>query len=121
ARRSPGGRGRCHRSCGGRRRRLAMIELHLPWLELAIAAPALGALLLLRLRDPERVQRLTLLFSGAALLLSIGAWLDFSSLRTFEAHDRWSLCSQLFGTELFVIDELSAPLLPMAALISFVT
>jgi NADH-quinone oxidoreductase subunit M len=99
-----------------------MSELHLPWLELAIVTPAIGALLLLlRVRDPERMQRQALLFSGAALIFSVGAWLDFGSLRTFEAHDRWSLWQQLFGEELFVIDELSAPLLPMAALISFVT
>ena len=71
-----------------------MIELHLPWLELAIALPALGALLLLGLRDPEAAQRRTLLFSGLALACSVGAWLDFGSLHTFEAHDCWSLCSQ---------------------------
>jgi NADH-quinone oxidoreductase subunit M len=98
-----------------------MIELHLPWLELAIALPALGALLLIGLRDPELAQRRTLIFSGLALACSVGAWLDFGSLHTFEAHDRWSLCSQCFESEFFVIDELSAPLLPMAALISFVT
>lgn len=98
-----------------------MIELHLPWLELAIALPTLGALLLIGLRDPELAQRRTLLFSGLALACSVGAWIDFGSLHTFEAHDCWSLCSQCFGSEFFVIDELSAPLLPMAALISFVT
>jgi NADH-quinone oxidoreductase subunit M len=98
-----------------------MIELHLPWLELAIALPALGALLLIGLRDPEAAQRRTLLFSGLSLACAVGAWLDFGSLHTFEAHDCWSLCPQFFGSEFFVIDELSAPLLPMAALISFVT
>ena len=98
-----------------------MTELHLPWLELAVLLPALGALLLIRVRDPERAQQWRLLFSGLALVCAVGAWLDFGSLHTFEAHDCWSLCSQFIGAELLVIDELSAPLLPMAALISFVT
>lgn len=99
-----------------------MTELHLPWLELAVVLPAIGALLLLvRARDPERAQWWRLLFSGLALVCSAGAWLDFGSLHAFEAHDRWSLCSWLVGSELLVVDELSAPLLPMAALISFVT
>ncbi|MBA3482144.1 MAG: oxidoreductase [Pirellulales bacterium] len=98
-----------------------MIELHLPWLELAIVLPLVGAALVARVRDPERAQRRTLIFSGLALVCAVGAWLDFGSLHTFEAHDRWSFFTRFFGAEPFVIDELSAPLLPMAALISFVT
>jgi NADH-quinone oxidoreductase subunit M len=96
-------------------------EFHLPWLQLAIALPALGALALVGLRDPETTQRRMLFFSGLSLACATGAWLDFSSLHAVAAHDRWSLSSQFFGVEFFAIDELSAPLLPMAALISFVT
>jgi NADH-quinone oxidoreductase subunit M len=98
-----------------------MIELHLPWLELAIAAPLAGAATVARRRDPEWTQRRSLVFSGIALFCAVGAWLDFGSLHAFEAHDRWSLSSHFLGVELFVIDGLSAPLLPMAALICFVT
>ena len=98
-----------------------MIELHLPWLELAILAPLVGAAWVARLSDPEQARRASLAFSGVALVCAVGAWLDFGTLHTFEAHDHWSFCSSLFGVDPFVIDELSAPLLPMAALISFVT
>lgn len=98
-----------------------MIELHLPWLELAIALPASAPCCCSVCTTPNWRSSGTLLFSGLALACSVGAWLDFGSLHTFEAHDRWSLCSQCFGSEFFVIDEFSAPLLPMAALISFVT
>ncbi len=98
-----------------------MIELHLPWLELAIVLPSIGAVSVARLHDPERAQSRTLIFSGLALACAVGAWLDFGSLHTSEAHDRWSFFSHAFGKEAFVIDELSAPLLPMAALIAFVT
>ncbi|MCC6494113.1 MAG: oxidoreductase [Pirellulales bacterium] len=98
-----------------------MIELHLPWLQIAIAAPLLGALWVARLRDPEVAQRQAMFFSGLALACAVGAWLDFSALDQFAAHDRWSLPWRLAGFEPLVIDELSAPLLPMAALLYFVT
>ncbi|BBO35817.1 proton-conducting transporter membrane subunit [Lacipirellula parvula] len=98
-----------------------MTELHLPWLQLAIALPALGALSLIGLRNHAATQRRTLLCSGLSLACAAGAWLDFGSLHAIAAHDRWSIASRLFGVEFFVIDELNAPLLPMAALISFVT
>jgi NADH-quinone oxidoreductase subunit M len=98
-----------------------MIELHLPWLELAIATPILGTMWIVRLRDPELAQRHSLFFSGLALAFTIGAWFDFGTLHTFEAHDRWSLGWHAVHAEPFVIDELSAPLLPMAALLYFLT
>jgi NADH-quinone oxidoreductase subunit M len=49
------------------------------------------------------------------------AWGDFASLDTFEAHDHWSIAWHAMHREPFVMDELSAPLLPMAALLYFVT
>jgi NADH-quinone oxidoreductase subunit M len=98
-----------------------MIELHLPWLEIAIAAPIVGALWIASVRDPEIAQRRSMLFSGVALLGAVGAWIDFGTLHTFEAHDRWSLGWHAAHVEPFVIDELSAPLLPMAALLYFLT
>ncbi len=96
-----------------------MIELHLPWLEIAILAPLIGALLTLRVRDPEIARRLSLAVSGLTLLCAFSAWQDFGTLHTFEAHDHWDLLSPLVGPEIVVVDELSAPLLPLAALLYF--
>ncbi len=98
-----------------------MSELHLPWIELSIFLTLVGAAWVAPQRDPERAQKTCLVFSGLALVCTIGAWLDFGWLHVLQAHDRWSLCEKWFGTEIFVIDPLSAPLLPMAALLSFVT
>ena len=50
-------------------------------------------------------------------LASVGAWLDFARLRTFEAHDQWNLASSVFGPDAVVIDEFSAPLIPLASLL----
>lgn len=98
-----------------------MSELHLPWLEISIIAPIIGVLWLIRVRDPELAQRHSMFFSGVALACAVGAWLDFGTLHTFEAHDRWSFGWHTAHVEPFVIDELSAPLLPMAALLYFLT
>src|SRR5690349_17623011 len=98
-----------------------MIELHLPWLELVIAMPLVGAAWVWRLREPELAQRDSVIITALTLACTILAWGDFTSLHTFEAHDHWSLPWHATHHEPFVMDELSAPLLPMAALLYFVT
>lgn len=98
-----------------------MIELHVPWLELAIILPAIGAIVLGRVRDSSIAWKVAIAFQLATLGLATGAWLDFGTLHTFEAHDRWSLFTTFFGYELLVIDELSAPLLPLVALLHLMT
>jgi NADH-quinone oxidoreductase subunit M len=98
-----------------------MLELRLPWLELTVLTPLLGALLVGCLRDPERARIWTLVATGLTLLLSVAAWEDFNTLQTFEAHDHWDIVSSLLGPDAVVIDELSAPLLPLAAMLFFLT
>ena len=98
-----------------------MNELHLPWLELSILVPALGALWVGRLRDPDIARRHSIAISFLALLSAAGAWQDFGSLGAIEAHDRWDAMWGLLGGEVFAIDQLSAPLLPLAALLYLLT
>jgi NADH-quinone oxidoreductase subunit M len=98
-----------------------MLEMHLPWLEMTIVVPLIGALLVSRSRDPELARKRALVVTGLTLFLAIGAWEDFNTLDTFEAHDHWDVVSQLLGDDALVIDELSAPLLPLAALLYFLT
>lgn len=96
-----------------------MLELHLPWLELAIATPLLGTLIVAFVRDPAEAWRRTLILTGITLFFALGAWEDFNTLHVFEAHDHWDFVTPLLGPEAVVIDELSAPLLPLAALLHF--
>lgn len=98
-----------------------MSELPLPWLELGIAIPLVGSLAVMRIRDLERAWLWSLVVCSVALLCTSAAWLDFSRLGTYDAHDHWDVVSTWLGTDAVVIDELSAPLLPLAALVYLLT
>ncbi len=98
-----------------------MIEMHFPWIELAIILPAIAAACVARMPEPDRVRRFSLTISALSLLCAVGAWMDFGFLHVFKAHDHWDMFASLTGRELLVIDELSAPLLPLVALLYFLT
>lgn len=99
-----------------------MTELHFPFLELAIFIPLLGALWVRQLKDPQAARQACLLFTGLAFVFTVAAWQDFAFLGATEADDKWHLLPHLLnGFEPFVIDRLSAPLLPLSALLYFLT
>jgi NADH-quinone oxidoreductase subunit M len=98
-----------------------MIELHFPWIECAILASLIGAAIAAPLTDARRARRVALVAQSVSLLSAIGAWIDFNDLHVHEAHDLWGLSRFLFGKDLLVIDELSAPLLPLVALLYLLT
>jgi NADH-quinone oxidoreductase subunit M len=96
-------------------------ELHFPWLECSIVLPLLGALLCGLTREHSRAQSIAVLAGGFTLLCAAGEWVDFSFIDGFEAHDHWDAVQWLFHKDIFVIDELSAPLLPLSALLYLMT
>ncbi len=98
-----------------------MPELHLPWLELSILVPLLGAIAVGLLRNREAAHKLSIVICSFTFLFAAGEWIDFSTLQTFEAHDHWDAIEFVFHKDVFVIDELSAPLLPLAALVYLMT
>lgn len=98
-----------------------MTQLHLPFLELAILIPLLGSAWLLKVREPAVAQTRSTIIMVATFLSTVGAWLDLYALHAPEAHDRWDLLSTWLGPEFPVVDELSAPLLPLAALLYLLT
>ncbi|HET6424991.1 MAG TPA: proton-conducting transporter membrane subunit [Planctomycetaceae bacterium] len=98
-----------------------MNELHFPWIELAIFLPLLGAAWVMRLRDPARAHSQSLVVTASVFIASILEAQDFYSLHIFRAEDRWHLMSRLIGRELFAIDELNAPLIPLIALLFLLT
>lgn len=92
-----------------------MSELHLPWIELAVFVPLVCAFVA-RGASADRARRLAIIASAISLASSLALWCDLALVHAFEAHDRWTLFRWLPGGDPFVVDELSAPLLPLASL-----
>lgn len=98
-----------------------MSELHVPWLEMAVLIPLAGAAWVRQVRDRERALRHSWVFFTLTAALGLGAWIDFATLTTPAAHDRWDLTERWLGIDLMVIDELNAPLIPMTGLVFLAT
>lgn len=98
-----------------------MTELHLPWLQLAILTPLLGAAWVARGRTADSTHRRAVVLSGVTLLLAAAEALDFAWIHDFEVHEHWDLTRLAVSWEGLTVDALSAPLIPLAALIYWVT
>lgn len=107
-----------------------MIELHFPFIELAILIALAGSIAVGRVRDAHRARSRSTWITGAVFVCAVAAWQDYGWLQAtrlpagehaLEADDRWHLMQRLIGLEVFTIDQLSAPLLPLAALLYFAT
>jgi NADH-quinone oxidoreductase subunit M len=96
-----------------------MAGLPLPWLELSVLVPALGAFWARGLKDPAAARRRGLVASGLALGCAVAAWLDFEFPGTSGGRGGRAPLAGLLHDDLLALDALSAPLLPMAALIGF--
>lgn len=99
----------------------SMNELHYPWIEIAILLPLLGAGWVARIPDGIIARRHCLVFAVLASLATAVEAYDFYSLHVHQAEDHWHLMTRLIGRELFVIDELSAPLVPLTSLLFLLT
>jgi NADH-quinone oxidoreductase subunit M len=100
-----------------------MTTLHIPWIELAILLPLIGACWVRFLRNPDTAREHSLWISGLSLVCACAAWLNLntSGQGPTLAREQWDLMTRWLGHDLFVVDELSAPLLPLAALLFLLT
>lgn len=98
-----------------------MPELHLPWMEMSILIPIIGAIFVSWTKDSAKSRKVCLAVCMLTLVFAIGEWIDFVSLHTFEAHDHWDFVEFVFHKDIFVIDEFNAPLLPLSALLCLLT
>ncbi len=96
-----------------------MSRFLLSGLELSILLPLAGALVVARLRDLDRARKWSVAISGLALLCAFAAWLDFAPAEAPPAAAGTDRETSVFRREIFVIDELSAPLVPLVALLYF--
>ncbi|NQV25998.1 MAG: oxidoreductase [Rhodopirellula sp.] len=98
-----------------------MPELHLPWLELSVLIPLIGAICVSLVKNQGTSRLYCIAVCTLTLTCAIGEWIDFSTLGEFEAHDHWDTLTQIFHKDVFVVDELSAPLLPLGAMLYLMT
>jgi NADH-quinone oxidoreductase subunit M len=98
-----------------------MTVLHLPWLEIAILLAMLGAVAVNRVRDPQRAARMGTAFTGAVLLCTVLAWAAFALDVIPATGAVWSAQPYLWRAQVFRMDNLSAPLVVVAALLHFLT
>lgn len=96
-----------------------MPELHGPWLEIAIFLPIIAMILVGLVPSARWRWKISSLVAGIVFAITLIDWLDFLSLRTFEAHDPFSLSQSLFGREFIVVDEFNAPLLALSSWLYF--
>lgn len=93
-----------------------------PWLELALVLPLIGALCVARVRDNIAASRWSLAFSGLTLACAVGAWLGVSYGYAPGGVTPSDVLPRLYGGERFLLlDQVSAPLLPLVALLHFLT
>jgi NADH-quinone oxidoreductase subunit M len=89
------------------------------WLELSILVPLLGALVTWASRGSNARASCGLAFTAATLACSLMAWAGFQTGASPGGAAPWEVLPGLLNKRLLVIDELSAPLLPLVALIHF--
>ncbi|MGD9721246.1 MAG: proton-conducting transporter membrane subunit [Pirellulales bacterium] len=88
----------------------------LPWVEIALLAPLLASLWARWLRDPESARRHSLIACGLTLAAACLAWFGHLS-----ADDAAAPRDVLLNDPLFSLNDLSAPLLPLVALLYLLT
>ena len=98
-----------------------MSELRLPWLELSVLLPLFGAICVSLLKNRDRARTVSVIVCAITLACAAGEWMDFATLGSFAAHDHGDILQMIFQRDVFVVDELSAPLLPLGALLYLTT
>lgn len=93
----------------------------IPWLELALLLPLVGAVIIARLQEAHHARQWACGISAASLICAQLAWLLTSTPADDVAAFRPGSFSALAGREIFELDDLSAPLLPLCGVIFFVT
>jgi NADH-quinone oxidoreductase subunit M len=91
------------------------------WLEMAIVVALVGALVVSRFRDPLRAYRFGVVFNGIVLGCAVLSCLGFYLSRASGLESGPNFQRDLFGRQFLDIDELNAPLIPVGALLHFLT
>ncbi|HKA07345.1 MAG TPA: proton-conducting transporter membrane subunit [Gemmataceae bacterium] len=94
--------------------------LSLPWLEAAILAPLIGSLVVGRVRDPFQAARWGVALTSITFALTMFAGAA-AAAGTSPVGQPWDVQARLFNGRPFSLDELTAPLVPVIALLHLLT
>ena len=89
----------------------------IPWLELALAAPIVGAVLAWRCRDPRTGWRIGFTFSAAAFVCAVLAYAGHRTDLAPGGVTPNDVIYRVAGGRIVGLDDLNAPLLPFVALL----
>ncbi len=93
----------------------------LPWLELSIGVPLVGGLCVGWVRNPAAALRWCLIFAGITLICTLLVLVGQKTEESPFGASPWDIQPRIFGTRLLEVDKLSAPLLPLVALLHLLT
>ncbi|HEV3438074.1 MAG TPA: proton-conducting transporter membrane subunit [Gemmata sp.] len=91
----------------------------IPWLELSILVPLVGAAASWWYRGNDASSRCGLGSTAATLVCTLLAWAGFEASANPGGAAVWEVLPRLLGKRFLEIDQLSAPLLPLVALLHF--
>ena len=93
----------------------------LPWLELSVLIPLIGAVCLARMRDEIAASWWALVITGATLVCTLMLMGAYWSGTSPSGESQFGFFPAILGYQPLAIDGLSAPLLPLVALLHFLT
>lgn len=93
----------------------------LPWLELSVVVPLVGGFCVGWVRNPVTALRWCLAFAGVTLVCTLLVFVGQSTGGSPTGASPWDGQPRLFGARLLEVDALSAPLLPLVALLHLLT
>jgi NADH-quinone oxidoreductase subunit M len=92
-----------------------------PWLELSVCVPLVGAACLARVRNPVTALRWCFAFTAVTFACTLFVFVGHAIGDSPTGASAWDLLPRLFGKRLLEVDSLSAPLLPLVALLHLLT
>jgi NADH-quinone oxidoreductase subunit M len=93
----------------------------LPWLELSVLVPLVGGLWVGWVRNPVAASRWCVGFAGVTLACTLVVLVGQSTGHSPTGASDWDLTPRALGGRLLEVDALSAPLLPLVALLHLLT
>src|SRR5262249_49398049 len=93
----------------------------LPWLELSVCVPLVGGLCVGWVRNPVAALRWCLAFAAFTLVSTLMVLVGQTTGESPTGASPWDVEQGLIGARLLEVDSLSAPLLPLVALLHLLT